>query len=256
MSGLSCWPQSPARAGFDPAGAPSRCGARRARRRRVRAPGPGAGPGHGDGRAAGERRRAKLLGARHRRREALILRRVQVADGRARAFVNDRRSACRRCRRWGAALVESHGQPDAGALVDAGDAPASARRLAAGWRTTRPRSGAWRRGATPKRRSRGIAPTSSAPRARPTGCATRSGSCGKLKPEGGEETALADRRPRMMRARKMRAICATRMTRMRREARRCRRWRPRCAGWSGAARRRWPGRTGGESGRCRARRAG
>ena len=74
----------------------------------------------------------------------------------------------------------------------------------AGWRTTPRRSrGCGPRGARPRRRWRSIAPTSSARRARPTGCAMRSRSCGKLKPEAGEETALADRRAAMMQAEKV-----------------------------------------------------
>src|SRR6185437_7671373 len=51
--------------------------------------------------------------------EALILRRVQLADGRTRAFVNDQPVSVQALQALGAALVEIHGQHDARALVDA-----------------------------------------------------------------------------------------------------------------------------------------
>jgi DNA repair protein RecN (Recombination protein N) len=51
--------------------------------------------------------------------EALILRRVQLADGRTRAFVNDQPVSVQVLQILGAALVEIHGQHDARALVDA-----------------------------------------------------------------------------------------------------------------------------------------
>ena len=48
----------------------------------------------------------------------LILRRVQVADGRTRAFVNDQPVSVQVLKSIGAALVEIHGQHDDRALVD------------------------------------------------------------------------------------------------------------------------------------------
>ena len=51
--------------------------------------------------------------------DALILRRVQLADGRTRAFVNDQPVSVQALQILGAALVEIHGQHDARALVDA-----------------------------------------------------------------------------------------------------------------------------------------
>ncbi len=48
----------------------------------------------------------------------LILRRVQVADGRTRAFVNDQAVSVQALRSIGAALVEIHGQHDDRALID------------------------------------------------------------------------------------------------------------------------------------------
>src|SRR6202044_1962473 len=50
--------------------------------------------------------------------EDLILRRVQLADGRTRAFLNDQPVAVQVLRTVGAALVEIHGQHDDRALVE------------------------------------------------------------------------------------------------------------------------------------------
>ena len=50
--------------------------------------------------------------------DELILRRVQLADGRTRAFVNDQPVSVQALRTLGAALVEIHGQHDERALVD------------------------------------------------------------------------------------------------------------------------------------------
>jgi DNA repair protein RecN (Recombination protein N) len=51
--------------------------------------------------------------------DALILRRVQFADGRTRAFVNDQPVSVQTLKSLGEALVEIHGQHDERALVDA-----------------------------------------------------------------------------------------------------------------------------------------
>jgi DNA repair protein RecN (Recombination protein N) len=55
----------------------------------------------------------------------LILRRIQTADGRTRAFVNDQPVSAQLLRSLGAGLVEIHGQHDDRALID----PATHRRL-------------------------------------------------------------------------------------------------------------------------------
>src|SRR5690606_13070993 len=57
--------------------------------------------------------------------DALVLRRVQFADGRTRAFVNDQPVGVQTLQALGATLVEIHGQHDARALVD----PSAHRRL-------------------------------------------------------------------------------------------------------------------------------
>src|SRR5436305_10654184 len=49
----------------------------------------------------------------------MILRRVQLADGRTRAFLNDQAISVQTLKAVGAALVEIHGQHDERALVDA-----------------------------------------------------------------------------------------------------------------------------------------
>jgi DNA repair protein RecN (Recombination protein N) len=49
----------------------------------------------------------------------MILRRVQLADGRTRAFINDQAISVQTLKALGAALVEIHGQHDERALVDA-----------------------------------------------------------------------------------------------------------------------------------------
>jgi DNA repair protein RecN (Recombination protein N) len=51
--------------------------------------------------------------------DELIVRRVQFADGRTRAFVNDQPVSVQVLRALGAALVEIHGQHDERAFVDA-----------------------------------------------------------------------------------------------------------------------------------------
>src|SRR5262249_31059476 len=50
--------------------------------------------------------------------DGLILRRVQLADGRTRAFVNDQPVSVQVLKALGGALVEIHGQHDERALVD------------------------------------------------------------------------------------------------------------------------------------------
>ena len=104
--------------------------------------------------------------------DELILRRVQFADGRTRAFVNDQPVSVQVLKQLGSALVEIHGQHDERALVDA----ATHRRLLdafggleSGRGEGRSAVGGAARGAKP--RPMPIAPRSSAPSARATGCA-------------------------------------------------------------------------------------
>ena len=135
--------------------------------------------------------------------DELILRRVQFADGRTRAFVNDQPVSVQVLKQVGVALVEIHGQHDERALVDAAthrrllDAfaglDADAGKVAALWEARRlaavaadthreqveraKREGDWLRHAVDE--------------------------LTRLAPQAGEETALAGRRTAMMQAEKV-----------------------------------------------------
>ena len=135
--------------------------------------------------------------------DELILRRVQFADGRTRAFVNDQPVSVQALRALGAALVEIHGQHDERAFVEAathrglldayggieGDA-AAVTSLWAQWRECEAavqshradvdrasREAEWLRHAVEE--------------------------LGRLAPQPGEESALAERRAAMMQAEKV-----------------------------------------------------
>jgi DNA repair protein RecN (Recombination protein N) len=135
--------------------------------------------------------------------DELIVRRVQIADGRTRAFVNDQPVSVQVLRALGAALVEIHGQHDDRAFVEAGthrallDAfgglEAAASEMRDLWQERRTREAAvaahradverasreaeWLRHAVDELR--------------------------RLEPQQGEETALAERRAAMMQAEKV-----------------------------------------------------
>ena len=135
--------------------------------------------------------------------DELIVRRVQFADGRTRAFVNDQPVSVQVLRALGAALVEIHGQHDERAFVDAathralldayGGIDSDAAEVARLWDERRAREEAvahhraeveragreaeWLRHAVEE--------------------------LGRLAPETGEETALAERRAAMMQAEKV-----------------------------------------------------
>ncbi|MEA2936025.1 MAG: repair protein RecN [Variibacter sp.] len=134
--------------------------------------------------------------------ESLILRRVQLADGRTRAFVNDQPVSVQVLRALGAALVEIHGQHDDRALVE----PASHRRLADAFGRLEREAGdvarLWEQ-------QRATAAALEAQRARVEAAQRQaewlrhaSDELRKLKPEAGEETGLAARRTSMMQAEK------------------------------------------------------
>jgi DNA repair protein RecN (Recombination protein N) len=135
--------------------------------------------------------------------DELILRRVQFADGRTRAFVNDQPVSVQVLRALGAALVEIHGQHDERAFVEAathrrlldayGGIEGEAATVAELWAQWREREAAvashradverasheaeWLRHAVEE--------------------------LGRLAPQAGEETALAERRAIMMQAEKV-----------------------------------------------------
>jgi len=135
--------------------------------------------------------------------DELIVRRVQFADGRTRAFVNDQPVSVQVLRALGAALVEIHGQHDERAFVEAathralldayggieGDAAAVARL----WDERRAREAdVAQHRAEVERLSREAEWLRHAV-----------DELGRLAPETGEETALAERRAAMMQAEKV-----------------------------------------------------
>lgn len=133
----------------------------------------------------------------------LLLRRVQFADGRTRAFLNDQPVAVQVLRSVGGALVEIHGQHDDRALVDTAthrrllDAYGGLEEEAAGV------AGLWtlRRDAE----QRVALHRADVERARREADWLRhaAGELGTLAPEPGEETALAERRAGMVSAQKV-----------------------------------------------------
>jgi DNA repair protein RecN (Recombination protein N) len=135
--------------------------------------------------------------------ELLIVRRVQFADGRTRAFVNDQPVSVQVLRSLGAALVEIHGQHDERAFVDAathralldayGGIEEDAAEVARLWDERRAREAAVAaHRAEVERLSREAEWLRHAV-----------DELGKLAPETGEETSLAERRAGMMAAEKI-----------------------------------------------------
>jgi DNA repair protein RecN (Recombination protein N) len=135
--------------------------------------------------------------------EPLILRRVQFADGRTRAFVNDQPVSVQALQGLGAALVEIHGQHDARALVDA----STHRRLLDAYGGLDEQAG----GVAGLWQARREAEAAVAGYRAEVERAAREADwlrhaveeLGKLKPAAGEETALAERRAGMMQAEKI-----------------------------------------------------
>ncbi len=135
--------------------------------------------------------------------DELILRRVQFGDGRTRAFVNDQPVSVQVMRQLGEALVEIHGQHDDRALVDAGthrrllDAygglERDAARLAALWEARREAAAAVEEHRSQVERTRREADW----------LRHAVDELGKLSPQPGEETALAERRTAMMQVEKV-----------------------------------------------------
>ncbi len=134
--------------------------------------------------------------------DELIVRRVQFADGRTRAFVNDQPVSVQVLRALGAALVEIHGQHDDRAFVEAAthralldafggieDAAAQVRRL---WDERRVREAAVETHRADVERARREAEW----------LRHAVDELGLLAPKAGEETSLADRRAAMMQAEK------------------------------------------------------
>ncbi|HEX4040708.1 MAG TPA: DNA repair protein RecN [Xanthobacteraceae bacterium] len=135
--------------------------------------------------------------------DALIVRRVQFADGRTRAFVNDQPVSVQVLRALGAALVEIHGQHDERAFVDAathralldayGGVEADAAAVARLWTERRERDVAVERHRAEVERAKREAEW----------LRHAVDELGKLNAQTGEETALAERRAVMMQAEKV-----------------------------------------------------
>jgi DNA repair protein RecN (Recombination protein N) len=135
--------------------------------------------------------------------DELILRRVQVGDGRTRAFVNDQPVGVQILRTLGAALVEIHGQHDERALVDAathrrlldafGSLDADAQEVARLWEERRTRE------------AEVAAHRAEVERAQREADWLRHAvdELSKLKPEPAEEATLAERRTAMMQVEKV-----------------------------------------------------
>jgi DNA repair protein RecN (Recombination protein N) len=135
--------------------------------------------------------------------DELILRRVQFADGRTRAFVNDQPVSVQVMKQLGEALVEIHGQHDERALVDAathrrlldafGGLEAYAARVAALWEARRAAE------------AEAAAHRAEVARAQRESDWLRHAvdELDKLAPQTAEETTLAERRTAMMQAEKV-----------------------------------------------------
>ena len=135
--------------------------------------------------------------------DELILRRVQFADGRTRAFVNDQPVSVQVLRALGAALVEIHGQHDERAFVEAathralldayGGIENEAAEVADLWAQRRKREAAVQsHRADVERASREA-----------EWLRHEVEELSRLAPQGGEESALAERRAAMMQAEKV-----------------------------------------------------
>jgi DNA repair protein RecN (Recombination protein N) len=130
--------------------------------------------------------------------DELILRRVQFADGRTRAFVNDQPVSAQALKALGAALVEIHGQHDERALVDV----ATHRRLLDAFGALEPDAAAVERLWEARRACEGELATHRAEveRAQREADWLRHAveELTRLAPQGDEESALAQRRAAMM----------------------------------------------------------
>ena len=135
--------------------------------------------------------------------DELILRRVQVADGRTRAFINDQPVSVQVMKELGTALVEIHGQHDERALVDA----ATHRRLLDAFGALEADAAKVERLWEARREAQAAADAHRAEveRAKREGDWLRHAveELGTLSPQAGEETALAERRTGMMQAEKV-----------------------------------------------------
>src|SRR3954463_4397339 len=133
----------------------------------------------------------------------MILRRVQLADGRTRAFINDQAISVQTLKAVGAALVEIHGQHDERALVDA----ATHRRLLDAFAGLEKDGAALETLWDARRAARAALGAHRAEMERAAREADylrhAADELKKLAPKDGEETALAGRRTTMMQGEKI-----------------------------------------------------
>jgi len=164
--------------------------------------------------------------------DGLILRRVQLADGRTRAFVNDQPVSVQVLKALGNALVEIHGQHDERALVDAAthrrllDAFAGLEKdvaaLEALWDARRAAHAALDEHRAGMERA-----AREADYLRHAADELR-----KLQPKDGEETALAERRTAMMQGEKIAGDLREAQDAVSGNHSPVTAWRLRCAGWN------------------------
>ncbi len=133
----------------------------------------------------------------------MILRRVQLADGRTRAFINDQAISVQTLKAVGAALVEIHGQHDERALVDA----STHRRLLDAFAGLEKDVAALQALWEERRAANGVLDAHRADMERAAREADylrhASDELKKLAPRDGEETTLAERRTTMMQGEKI-----------------------------------------------------
>jgi DNA repair protein RecN (Recombination protein N) len=133
----------------------------------------------------------------------MILRRVQLADGRTRAYLNDQAISVQTLKAVGAALVEIHGQHDERALVDA----ATHRRLLDAFAGLDKEVGALEALWQARKSARDALEQHRASMERAAREADylrhAAEELGRLAPQPGEETALAERRTTMMQGEKI-----------------------------------------------------
>src|SRR2546430_9097195 len=133
----------------------------------------------------------------------MILRRVQLADGRTRAFINDQSISVQTLKAVGAALVEIHGQHDERALVDASTHRQLLDAFAGLEKEVAAVEALWE-----ARRTANTAPDLHPARMEPAAREAdylrhAADELKALKPKDGEETALAGRRTTMMQGEKI-----------------------------------------------------
>jgi DNA repair protein RecN (Recombination protein N) len=135
----------------------------------------------------------------------MILRRVQLADGRTRAFVNDQAISVQTLKAMGSALVEIHGQHDERALVDA----STHRRLLDAFAGLEKDVAALEQLWDARRNANAVLDEHRAGMERAAREADylrhASDELRKLAPKDGEETSLAERRATMMQGEKIAA---------------------------------------------------